>query len=728
MKRLLIFLLGTIICASLSAEIGVKSFRKLINDTDARVNAPKRDQNGDLCAIIKVVTTEVNFSFDCGQIGIVNITYKPSEIWVYIPFGTKRMTITHPQLGILRDYLFTEPIEKATVYEMVLATGKVVTTVEETIVSQWLAITTNPDDAAIYINDQYVNTGMYQAKHKPGIYSYRIEASLYHTEAGKVEILDTKKELNIILKPAFGYLKLSSSPEQGARVFIDGKQQTGTSPFSSDRLASGEHTVQVLKEMYQPQTQKIIIQDGKTTEASLVMKPNYAEVNVAAPAESEVYINNELKGNGPWQGRLNAGIYSVEVRREKHRPAKQDIEVKAGEKRTVNLQPLPIYGSLDVITTPIGASIVIDGKDYGTTPKTISKLLVGDYNVTLSKDGYATIYKKITIVEAKSAELNERMVRGKSITVTSNPSGASLTIDGKKTGSTPQDITLEFGTHNIRLDLGSNVIEEKLVVDQNSQSIINYLLNRELEVTIHSIPGGANVSIDGIEKGITPLKVNLEPGLHYVRVASGNLKKEETINISQSSLKKFDFVLNEEGSEIKENDNERDKRSANRTFMSNLNLSKGNLIKEYYKNCGTTYSSLVDASLAFTTKAGTGVTIGGLDFRIRRVFVKWANLEFFLHPEMPDSLVMFYKPELGYLVPLSPKWGMIMFTGAQIELAANEGYELSPFFLTMGVAFRRNLFDQGSGGPLDLICEYSKFNGFRFGVRFALGQGGFFGQ
>ena len=34
-------------------------------------NEPKKDQNGDLCAILKIVTTQKGFTFDCGQIGIV---------------------------------------------------------------------------------------------------------------------------------------------------------------------------------------------------------------------------------------------------------------------------------------------------------------------------------------------------------------------------------------------------------------------------------------------------------------------------------------------------------------------------------------------------------------------------------------------------------------------------------------------------------------------------------
>jgi hypothetical protein len=39
-------------------QISVKSFRTLPNDMDARQNYPVLDQNGDVCAIVKVVTNE----------------------------------------------------------------------------------------------------------------------------------------------------------------------------------------------------------------------------------------------------------------------------------------------------------------------------------------------------------------------------------------------------------------------------------------------------------------------------------------------------------------------------------------------------------------------------------------------------------------------------------------------------------------------------------------------
>lgn len=106
-------------------NISVKSFDILENDLDARINFPLKDQNGDKCAIIKVVTTENGFAWEGDGLGIVAIKQKVSEYWIYVPYGVKHITIKHPKLGILRNYIYTSPIKEATVYEMKLVSVNV---------------------------------------------------------------------------------------------------------------------------------------------------------------------------------------------------------------------------------------------------------------------------------------------------------------------------------------------------------------------------------------------------------------------------------------------------------------------------------------------------------------------------------------------------------------------------------------------------------------------------
>ena len=148
-QRGLVFILLIIFGLSgtgLSAQnISVKSFRLLETDLTANTAGTlKKDQNNETTALIKVVTTETGFVFDGGMLGIVGTTQRAGEIWVYVPPKSRKITILHPQLGVLRDYFYPIPIEAGRTYEMVLATGRVTTVVQESAGGQYLVMKVSP--------------------------------------------------------------------------------------------------------------------------------------------------------------------------------------------------------------------------------------------------------------------------------------------------------------------------------------------------------------------------------------------------------------------------------------------------------------------------------------------------------------------------------------------------------------------------------------------------------
>ncbi len=76
-----------------------------------------KDNNGDVCALIKFATRDKDFAFEA-NLGIVDTdTMKVGETWIYVPKATKRITIRHPRWGILRNYTIPVRIEAKTDYE-----------------------------------------------------------------------------------------------------------------------------------------------------------------------------------------------------------------------------------------------------------------------------------------------------------------------------------------------------------------------------------------------------------------------------------------------------------------------------------------------------------------------------------------------------------------------------------------------------------------------------------
>lgn len=476
MRKILIFVLLLFVSAWAEAQqLSVKSFRKLENDLSARGSEGRTDQNGDKCAIIKVVANEKGFVFEPDALGLVGSIQKVSEIWLYVPYGAKRLTIKHPQLGMLRDYVYPERIEKAGVYEMVLITGRVETVVHETVGMDYLVIRTDPTDAQVYIDEVYEagTEGMVQKFVQWGKHSYRVEHPLYHTEAGQVEVSSSgKKELRVDLRPAFGYVEVSSRPESDAEVYVDG-ERVGVTPYKSDRLKSGAHRIRVLKPMYQPLEETVTVRDNETAIASVELQPNFGTLTFTSDAGSEIWINNELKGQGSWSGRLNAGTYLVEVRREYHRSTKQTLTVSAGENRTLALgSPVPIYGMLNITSTPGDALIKLNGKEYGRTPVLLKDILIGLYTLELSKEGYATFRQEIKVEEAKMLPVQVEMRSGRSVTIQTDRPGDILYVDGKRVGVSPQTLELAYGTHTLRAERGEQRTEKQIEVRETGGETI----------------------------------------------------------------------------------------------------------------------------------------------------------------------------------------------------------------------------------------------------------------
>lgn len=406
---LTIFLIGFGLCSGvlLAQNISVKSFRLLETDLTANMaGTMKRDQNNEVSALIKVVTTETGFAFDGGMLGIVGAEQRTGEIWVYVPQKSRKITLSHQKLGVLRDYYYPVPVEAGRTYEMVLTTGKVTTIVQESAGGQYLVMTVTPANAEVSIDDVPVEVadGVVSTLLKYGKHTYRVSAALHEPTMGQFEIGNAKKELSVALQPAYGILQIDSDPA-GAEVYIDGDYQpAGTTPFTSKWLSSGKHTLQFKMPVYKTRTMEVAVPgNGATQSVEAVLQPNFAEVAVSAPGDAEIYINNELKGVGRWSGRLNAGLYTVEARKASHYSSSQSVEVEAGDKRTVTLSaPTPRYGSLNVNTRPVGATVSVDGTALtGTTPNIYADILIGEHTLTVAKSGYAEAEQRITVEEGK---------------------------------------------------------------------------------------------------------------------------------------------------------------------------------------------------------------------------------------------------------------------------------------------------------------------------------------
>jgi len=462
-KFLLIHLLLLLAITSFGQNFSVTSFR--YDETDMTANMAGTtvlDQNGNKCALIKVETTQTGFSFDPGVLGVMATQQKAGEIWVYVPQGVKRLTISHSKLGILRDYDLGLSLQSARTYILKLAAANVITIVEEQVKMQYLVFKLTPPNSFVTITGpdqkqtvlQTDGEGIARKYLNFGTYTYSVQAEDYHTLTGTVKIdnPDDKHVLTLSLFPAFGYLTIPNTGTlYGATVSLDSKL-IGPTPINSYRVPSGSHAITISRPKYSPIFSDVTIEDGKTMIFDRQPVANFAPLSIIGVEGSEIWINGNLAGQSPWTGDLEYGPYKIECRKQNHRTSFKSFEFTSGFATAITLDaPTPIYGSLNIDSTPADAVISIDGKSYGETPIVINKLLIGPHELRLSRTGYADFTKTVTIIEGKTETVTAALSSTVPVKLSTTSTKPTITLDDQTVASLSTVTSLAIGNHTISI-------------------------------------------------------------------------------------------------------------------------------------------------------------------------------------------------------------------------------------------------------------------------------------
>lgn len=123
------------------------------------------------------------------------------------------------------------------------------------------------------------------------------------------------------------------------------------------------------------------------------------------------------------------------------------------------------------------------------------------------------------------------------LTITSTPGGASFSIDGQQRGVTPLTVDLTYGSHRLKVEKAGYKPQERQFEVAASKVLQDFTLVAAAEkgkLTVYTNPEpGATLYVDGVQRGKTPLTLEMSPGVHTLRVElAGFPTREETIDLS----------------------------------------------------------------------------------------------------------------------------------------------------------------------------------------------------
>ena len=357
-------------------EIIMKDFFEKSTDIQARTR-PKTDRNGNPCALIKVVIPALEGASFTGM--VIDAEYTPGEYWVYVPEGTKKILLKHPNF-LPKEIIFNGPVKGKCTYQVTLELPYNKSNIT------MVHFRTNVLKATLNIKGETFNTenGEFYVKMEPGEYAYKMSTDIpgFTFIEGSVNVSGNNyvEEIPFINLQTEEVRTLSIQTEKNVSLKLDGKL-ISESGNKSIRVPAGLHVIEATNGQLSYKDSVDLTYRDRTVDMSLhgtlvVVSPKNAEFTIKPLAGAAKPSKTKFKSG---ESVYLLGDYSITAK-------------KKGYKETV-------------VTVTVGAKNVIDnftvslfskGDEYayGLNGRSIDKIkAVKEYTKLSKANDDVAIYK-----------------------------------------------------------------------------------------------------------------------------------------------------------------------------------------------------------------------------------------------------------------------------------------------------------------------------------------------
>jgi len=370
-----------------ATQFVVESFQMDLNDLEANRN-PVFDVNDKKCALIKVRTDLGNITFSSNN-GIVEQKMVLTEYWIYVSFDEKKLNI-YKEGFIPLNYEIPVSLEESKVYTLYITSNKrfsivIQTEPKDAIVRldnnliqepniknispgrhvvkierdgylpvndtidvsdghiffsysmekkelELVTITSEPDGAAIIVDNEYKGFTPKQLFMFPGKYNIQISKEFYQGIKEEITVQgNIQNDFNYILRSSVSYIDIKSYPVE-AVALLDGKALLGKT-----KIDAGEHFIEVKSDLYYPQKRLVDIPQGVDTLIIMSLQPILGNLQFTVnPINTyiELYYREQLYKN--WTGakrleKLLIGDYTLIADAPKFKKVEKQITIKENE-------------------------------------------------------------------------------------------------------------------------------------------------------------------------------------------------------------------------------------------------------------------------------------------------------------------------------------------------------------------------------------------------------------
>lgn len=321
----------------------------------------------------------------------------------------------------------------------------------------------------------------------------------------------------------------------------------------------GTYTVSARKDGYRPLNEQVSVTFGQKDPFKLKLSPMPGKLRISStPDKATVLIDGTESGATPATVEVESGERTIRVQKDEFLPVEQKVTVEGfGKEQALAFELKTALATVSISTKPDQAKVRIDGKDVGVSPVSTS-VLRGNRTIEVEKDGWKKVQKTFEVQPgiANTVPLIELERLDGTVNVETEPSGASVLVNGQFQGQSPLTLTLpgeksqqvsvskagfETATRSVQADPGGS---KKLTVRLAPETGTVYLT---------TIPAGSSLKINGVDSGSATQRLTLQTVNQALEISKpGYEPRKVTVTPQKDVPKRIEITLKTAAEELKE--------------------------------------------------------------------------------------------------------------------------------------------------------------------------------
>lgn len=309
-------------------------------------------------------------------------------------------------------------------------------------------------------------------------------------------------------------------------------------------IRSGAIDVAVQAEGYYDYTGTLTVGDAQaqTFAIELIPLPGFLDLDTGVITGAEVSVDGESVGLTPLtQLELAAGEHTVTVRMERYESAEALVAMEGrSTSQALSLELLPAWATVNLATTPPGATVSVDGVDVGQTPLA-AEILAGNHEVLVKLAAHKAWTDSVEVTARVDQTLPPITLEPADglVLLRSTPSNASVTVNGVYQGQTPLELSLAPDANHDLVFFANGYQEARRQVrtSADGESAVSVTLDPILSsVRIAVTPADAELYVNGEARGNANQSVDLLAASQTIEIRREGYVPYSTSFISRPGL------------------------------------------------------------------------------------------------------------------------------------------------------------------------------------------------